>query len=188
MVTVIAIFSIVAAVVLANLPAFRDEAQLQLTAQEIALVARQAQYYGRATRGFGGAGTDFPSYGLYFNLSSNPETDDKSFVFFGDKNDNSGYEEASGELLEKFIIGGTVKIKNIFSYTLPAATLDDLVVLFKRPELDANFFRANGIQLDTGNFSAAVIRLVSTRNPDSCRDLVIWNTGHIYTEKPSGGC
>ncbi len=196
LITVIAIFSIVAAIVLANLPAFRDEVQLQLVAQEIALVARQAQYYGRATRGFGSTGDVFPSYGLYFDISNNgvgsKGASEKSFAVFGDKNANPTnpsykpiYDDNAGELLERFAIGGTVEIGRIFSYTQPFATLGDLVVLFKRPELDASFFNKSGISLDPGNFSAGAIRLQSTRNPNSCRDIVIWTTGHIYVEKPA---
>src|SRR3989338_9771847 len=67
MMVVLTIFGIMTAVVLANLPAFRDKTALDLIAQEIATTIRQAQVYGIGTRS-AGSSSNFSAYGIYFNL------------------------------------------------------------------------------------------------------------------------
>ncbi len=177
LVVVMAIFTIMTIVVMANLPAFRSRTSLDLLAEEVAITIRQAQVFGVGTRVFE---TEFPSYGVYFSI------DPQSFVLFGDSDGDNTYDVPT-ELREQFQFRGGVGITELEGcYNSDCSSLIDLPtleILFHRPEADASF-GSNGVPLDPSP-SYVRITLSSVNNPtDGQRYVIVWNTGHIYACNP----
>lgn len=180
MIVVMAIFTIMTIVVMANLPAFQSRTSLDLLAEEVAITIRQAQVFGTGTRGFGEK--EFPSHGVYFNIGDSG--DKQSFILFADLPDANGdvnntYDELT-ELREKFQFRGGVEITDLKGCNDSGCVSDTeiLQILFKRPEADAIFS-------PPGNFSYVRITISSVRDPDDeKRYVMVWNTGHIYACNP----
>ena len=186
---VIGIFTIMTGVVLANLPKFRDQTSVGLVAQQIALVARQAQVYGNSGRLINGLSVQ--GYGLMIDIT--PSTgSDTSFVLFGNKvqTPTQLYTYAIDELSETFTLPGGIKIPGI--ERVPSSCLNGgysgetkMHIIFRRAYPDAQFFSAFGSPLSC---TCSKITIESTRNPSLKKEIVIWSTGHIYTKDPSSGC
>ena len=193
---VISIFTIMTGVVLANLPKFRDQTSVGLVAQQIALVARQAQVYGNSWRQLPD-GNQVRAYGLYFSitlLGLPAGIDKKSFIVFGDKSGNYqnyyDYVDHCGgtttECMEKFTLPGGIIISGISYCTSSnscgsvATTPNSINIMFRRVYPDAQFYNGSGGGLSPG--SCAIIRISSTRDPNLKKDVIIWSTGHIYTK------
>lgn len=176
MTVVIAVFLITTAIVLTNFGSFRDKTSLDLLAQEIALVIRQAQVYGSATRFYDPElGAEFPSYGVYL-ISG-----ETGFVLFADTT-GSGViipggqiGEDSPQTVERFNLYGGAFISAI-TYN-DDDPLDYLNITFPRPAPGAEFRLSSG---PPETYSHVTIR-VSNPKGDS-RDIVIWNTGHVYVD------
>lgn len=189
MMVVLAIFTIVSTIILGNLPAFKNRLALDLLAEEVALVVRQAQVYGTATRVFG---QQFPSYGVYLPIEGD------SFVLFADKDANNKYDE--GELQELFKLHGGVNIKDILfcnpgavcltSKQAYALGLRALAVLYQRPSSDASIYSVDLSEppnYDLITYSYVTVELYSEKNKES-RGIAIWRTGHIYTCRVLNSC
>lgn len=205
---VIAIFTIMTGVVLANLPKFRDQSAVGLVAQQMALVARQAQIYGNNARAF--KGENVPAYGLYFNFDGNGSNNndginDKSFVVFADKISSGssgnnildnigipscGNNDVSAECLEKFTFQGGVHIKpdgvlscNTSDNPVCRPQNGEVVVIFRNAYPDANFFINSSTQTQ---LTCLKIVIESIRNPgsDTDKEVVIYSTGHIFSRSP----
>jgi len=202
MVVVIAIFAIVTLVLLAGLPSFRDRTSLDLVAEEVALVVRQAQVFGVATREFGSA---FPSHGVFFNPA-----DDRSLILFGDAPiigggptgdgvydlANQGREcddQANTECREVYRLQGGVYIDSIEGCTPEGGEGEGwencfgsngtnvVNISFVRPYQDAVFGIGGG-----GLIGGSRLVLVLKRTGrDDARGVVIWRTGHIYACNPA---
>lgn len=199
MLVVLAIFTILTAIVLGNLPAFRNRLALDLLAEEVAVTIRQAQVYGAATKGFGG--TKFPSHGVHL-VASTGNTKSESFILFADLVTDNKYDEGDGcgelntECREKFTLRGGVEIKAIYicvdQYPCTAVqkknaqTSDVLAVIFQRPRSDANFYDKDGNHF-TAPPAYILIELYSNKAIDS-RYIAIWTTGHIYTCRDFNKC
>ncbi len=184
MLVVMAIFTIMTAVVMANLPAFRSRTSLDLLAEEVAITIRQAQVFGVGTRVFG---PQYPSHGVYFDLTESA-SDNPSFILFGDANNSGVYDDdpnsddCVGECREEFLFRGGVGITKLEGYSGSECTtptsLQKLEILFHRPEADA-FFTPND------NFCYVKLVLSSVRNSaEGNREVRVWNTGHIYACNP----
>ena len=210
---VLTIFTIMTGVVLANLPQFRDQAALQLIAEDVALAIRQAQVYGGATRGLQSTtGTDFYTYGLVFNINNGGMggggATDKSFVMFTDR--LAGFDIVTGpflpnnnqynfgttpagtcggpttECVEISQLTGAVKIQELYQCATPSTCIvkpgsKGFNIMFHRPGPDAQFYSLNANLISPAPICVK-IRIASTRNLSSAKDVVIWSTGHIYTQ------
>ena len=186
MMVVLSIFVIMMAVVLANLPSFREKTTLDLIAQEIAITIRQAQVYGLGTRSFGV--NVFPSFGIYFNQGV---LGTRSFVLYADSDGGGSYDpdtgcgEAVTECVEEFLILGGVAIKtaeglvvcndnNCGTPTIITET-EDLAINFTRPYPEAEFVVDGSV--NPGSYAKIIIE--STRNPSQQREIQVWSTGQI---------
>ncbi len=201
MMVVLAIFTIMTGVVMANLPQFRDQTALQLVAEEVSLVFRQAQAYGGGTRTFKTAG--FPSYGIHTDLYSGA-ANNKRLTLFADSNANNQYDPDTGcggvnsECLEVFDLTGPVIINDIkfcADATSDCATIsgfyNGINIIFKRPEPGAKFYNLSGGT--PISWSCVKIRLQSLRDTTKTKEIVVWSTGHIYVQNvlgvsPPGTC
>lgn len=183
MLVVVSIFIIVTGVVLANLPKFRDKSSLDLIAQEVALVIRQAQVYGAGTSGFQDA---FPSHGVRF-ATGNP----KQIVLFADLPAGSGllgngkYEpnppcgQGGSECREMFLLRGSAVVHSLSCTDLSGGCgSGPLDIVFHRPALDAHY-SFNGEVKTPGS---AIIKLRDTRHADLERCVHVWKTGHIFVD------
>lgn len=184
---VITIFVIMTVVVLANLPAFQAKTSLDLIAQEVAITIRQAQVFGVSTRTFAGSQVGV-SHGIF--VEKNPP----HLILFADA-DASGtdgtYDSGSGcgsddtECRERFDFRG-VTIERLELWG-GASILDNdassLQIMFQRPDVEAVFTPES---VGSDSVSSVKIILKSLRQPDATREVVVWNTGHIYTVRPAG--
>ena len=189
MLVVISIFLIMTGVILANFPAFRDKAALDLLAQEIATTIRQAQVYGIGTRE---AGTlRFVSYGIYFNPSNSPNVglDNKTFYLYASRDSVNGFLFSPPASLkncndpmavsqkdcitEKFVITGAAKIKELCNTTDCTPPLSTLDIFFQRFYPEATF-------VGPGAGSSYVkIVIQSTRDVARKKEIQVWSTGQI---------
>src|SRR3989344_5528296 len=144
MIVVLAIFSLLTTLILANHARFGGAMLLENLAYDIGLTVRKAQVYGIAVRGFGAADFDV-GYGIHFE-SATPT----AYVLFGDAyppgTGDGLYEADQSELVELNTMQGGFHIVDICATPsgLPETCgLETLDILFRRPEPDA-FIRANG--------------------------------------------
>jgi prepilin-type N-terminal cleavage/methylation domain-containing protein len=187
MLVVISIFTIMTAVVLANLPNFRERTALQLVAQKMSLTIREAQVYGVGVKSFD---TDFPSHGIHFDpISPNGK---KSYVLFADKpsTDNNDYDVGNNcggsdtECVTRYDLTGSVEIQSVDTCnpTCTSRNLTGLNIVFDRPKTEANF-TIPGNSTPPAQASYAKITLISTRSQET-RTIWVWDTGQISVKIP----
>jgi len=164
MLVVIAIFGIVTTILLFNLPTFRNQASLDLVAQEVAITIRGAQV-------FGGGGP--PTYGIYIDQTNS------QFDLFRDLDGSGGYNNQPGiacvgECVERYALSGGFKINDIAC----DATTDcnPLEITFTRPNLEP-IFRHAGTIIPYGKI---IITIKSLRDQKT-KSVLVWSNGQIAT-------
>jgi len=186
---VLAIFSVITAVVLVQGSRFDSSILLTNLAYETALTVREAQVYGISVKGENIASSlAFQhAYGVYFN-----SLDDKSITSFADRNDNQIYDSgdsvcggASSECLDILKISRGNHISKICATSTGVSattycsdtdsSFNDLSLTFKRPDPDAII--KNGL----GTFKNVSIYLTSADGASS-RILKVESTGQISVE------
>ena len=174
----LAIFTIVAGILLADYPRFAARINLRRSAQEIALSIREAQFSAFAVRGFQSGGqTIFKSCGINFNKS----VSDKEYTLFVDANGDFEYDPppaAPNELVKKFQVAGTSKIVSLCAGLKTAipdtCSLNRLDIIYQRPNPDT---------ILKGNGSVYSDLEIIIRSPDGLqRTIVVWSTGQISVE------
>ena len=103
---VVAIFLIVMGVVLANLPTLREQKLLELVAQEVVTTVRQAQIYGVSRKK--ADATNYSSYGIYFNQSTNNQ-----FIVFADTFVPLNNVYDLGEAIETYTFPASIQILSV---------------------------------------------------------------------------
>ena len=160
--TVIAIFAVVTATVMANYQSFGHRTKLKNLAYNIGLSIREAQVSGLTGRNVDVSGGDYyATYGIFFNMST-----PKRVVFFKDR-PNLGtqykYDDPSEDVPGlSFNILGANKITGLCIYSAVDANctpVNQLYVSFKRPQPDANIYSESG-----GPYPRASIELTSVEN------------------------
>lgn len=170
-------------IVLSNFKGFTRRSSLDLLAQEMSLVIRQAQVYGTATKVSGPTDpADRNSFGVEFDLSS-----PNNFLLLSIGND--------GDILstvETFNLTGGARIKSVEGCndedscsSLPSN--NKLKIGFPRPTPGASFYTSsNGNDWNDQTYSSARITIEDTAlaasNASSTKSIRVWNTGHIYVE------
>src|SRR3989338_11200043 len=154
LVVVMGIIVVVSAVTLANNTRFGGSVLLQNLAYDIALSIRQAQVYGISVRNYS-AGNFSAGYGMHFDIVS-----PTSYVLFADAVDANGRYDGtmacpqSGGSGREFIlcnsIGRGYRIDGLCSpagaVPLSCTRVDQLDVVFRRPEPDARITAGSGGQ------------------------------------------
>jgi len=149
--------------VLARYKSFNSTILLRDLAYEIALSVREAQVYGISVHG--ASGLFNYAYGVHF-------TPGTTYTLFADINDNKQYDPNGAETVSSYAIGQ----RNQITSTTDCPLTTPLVVLFKRPEPDARFYRNDSAL-------AASSVCVSVSAPDgNTRTVRIWQTGQISIE------
>lgn len=182
MVVVLAIFSIITGVVIANIPKLRNKTSIDLVAQSMALHIRGAQVYGIGTRQINrsGVGETPKSFGIHFDHSK-----PKQFLLFADTTANKEYDgnfDCAGQNNDE-----CVEIYNLKNISLESILDDEkslinepIDIVYTRPSSEANFCKSG----NCGNsYSHIAIELVNI-DGDS-RLIEVWRNGQIAVKKPN---
>jgi len=186
LIVVLSIFSVMTSISVFNYGAFQNKVDARNLATDIAIKlveAQKASVFGQLNS-HNYINNWKPSYGLYFTLSANGLADNKSFNYFADLNNSTGYDDGScspsslsGECLEKINLtkGSTIKTLVIYYQNGTSQSINDVTLLFTRPDSGA-FFRSNAglsgginyleITVQTQGSKEAKIRLYATGRVD----------------------
>jgi prepilin-type N-terminal cleavage/methylation domain-containing protein len=175
----IGIFAFITALVMFRHNQFNGSILLTNLAYDIALTIRQAQSYGLNVRGAeSNSGNQFSSgFGVNFSMGNN-----KSFVFFSDRNGNKSYEP-SDTIISTYSIKKGNKIKSICAGSGPSNCTspngngqNGLDIIFVRPNPEA-IIKKNG---NAGNDYAEIV----VESPDgvTTQKIVVRKTGQISIE------
>jgi len=181
LIIVSAIFAVMSSILMVRFSFFNNKILTTNLAYDIALSIRQAQTFGINVQGFDpGSGAVFTTgYGVHFDISSN-----NSYIFFADLDNNKEY--SSDELVEVYSLGGGHFIKRLcgtVSSTVERCTddssplLDDLDIVFKRPEPDAVIESHGPPGPPNRLYQAGTITVTSPQGVD--REVRVFSTGQI---------
>jgi prepilin-type N-terminal cleavage/methylation domain-containing protein len=180
LIVVLSIFSVLSTLVMFNYTDFQDKINIKNLASDIALKiagAQKASIFGKFPSPAQQGLIDpvlfpiwKPSYGLYFDLGS----DDKSFIYFVDLNNNDLYEgtDCTGECIDKISITNDNFISSI-DVVYQNSTLqriNDLTLSFVRPNVGAVIKTTTSLQL---NVSHILITIISPRYFESTIKLYL---------------
>ena len=168
----ISIFVIVTGIVLVNFPSFSSKIALDNLAHEIALVVREAQVFGVASKESVVGSSMFPTHGAHFDKSQNT-----NFILFADIDDNNKYGGPS-ELIETFNIGRRNYVSEICGYATSSSNctpLDLLDLTFTRPNPEPAVVGRVGTS--EALFSYATITITSPKGVS--RKIAVWSNGQI---------
>lgn len=167
LIVVLSIFSAISSVVLFNYGGFQAKVDIKNLAGDIALKIVEAQKsslsgkFPPLEQQSQITSTWKPSYGVYLNTAS----DDKSFIYFTDLNNNNLYEgsDCTGECLDKIILtkGNSISSLDVFYQGDSAPhNLSDLTITFTRPNSGATIKSTSSL---TSIISYIQISLVSPK-------------------------
>jgi prepilin-type N-terminal cleavage/methylation domain-containing protein len=193
----LAIFTIVSGITLANYPAFGTRMNLELLANDIAYLIRQAQVYGLGIKGVSGV---YPAYGVhvgsnsslvFYDIQNVPRTHTNDDLRYLTNSSNIGtvenYTFHLNETIEQICIGpGNAE---------PTFSSDDICKDFmggKQPSLDVAFVKprpdANECIRDSVSDSSCIsptdsdqtnAKIIIDSSRGHRRMIVVWNTGQI---------
>jgi prepilin-type N-terminal cleavage/methylation domain-containing protein len=200
LVVVMGIMGVMSSIILYNYAGFKSTASLDNLSQDIALSVREAQISAMGVKGLNiGMAQQFPGYGVHFKLSSLTSEptmgDTKSFIFFGDVNNNKHYNQINSTICGNSSISSQDECLNIVDITgvdsineicftvnntinCPSITENpSLDIIFTRPNLDAEFyFCSNGSCFS--NISSATIKIKSSTT-EKTKEITVESTGQI---------
>jgi len=153
LIVVLSIFSIMTSILLFDYNKFEAKVDIKVLANEIASKIVEAQKSAISGKWNVNAPLSWkPSYGIYFDLSSN-----KNFIYFADLIQNNSYDSSScsgtGECSDNISITKNNYVSRIDSYlgSTPTPIANPLSITFKRPNSSA-IFSSNGILLTGFNY------------------------------------
>ncbi len=190
LITSVAIVLIMTAVVLSNLPDFRDRASLDTVSQEIAIDIRGAQVFSRGTKSSGtiNAKSLFYPYGIYLD-----KTHDQSFLLFADQDGNQIYsagdpsascgDNTVTECQQKYGINAPVIISDISAYDgsgHQTSVRSDgwLTIVFLKDDTEA-YFCLNTDASCASNADARVEITIPAKRSGETRKIVIYKNGQV---------
>lgn len=146
LIVVLSIFAVMSSIIIFNYQEFQTKVDMKNLASDIALKVVEAQKSSLAgelppfPQQSSIISTWKPSYGLYFN----PVSDNKSFTYFTDLNQNGIFDDVNcslnSECLEKINItkGNSISSLSVFYQgDATAYNFNDLTITFKRPNSSA---------------------------------------------------
>jgi len=187
LIVVLAIFSIITSVSFFNYGKFEQKVNMKVLASDVALKIVQAQKDSLSGKWDITAGSNWkPSYGIHFNLSSN----NKSFIYFADLNNDSFFEGSSNcsrECLNKITItkGNSISKLEIIGAGCPSLfnKVYNLNIVFRRPNSGAII---TSIPTLVCNISYAQITLISSSSSSSSFPITakikVYSSGRIQVE------
>ena len=183
----ITIFIILTSVVLINYPRFGEQLGLDLRAQDVALLTRQAQVFALGVRGTAfSAAPEFEQgvFGIYVTMVR-----PNQLRFFADRGDiNQAYDAGLGdcgtvgsECVEIFNLTRGYIISDICVYNISGEQcgVSELHIAYKRPNPEAKI-TIGGIE----EFSRAEIKLRSPR-VSLTKEVAVYTSGQITVQEDS---
>lgn len=184
----VGIFMIISTALLFNYSSFNSRIQLDTLAQQIGQWVRDAQVTAMSVRQAVGSTTQFPGYGLHFDMANTGQ-----FIYFADLNGNRIYDAGgtcgtAGVECEKVIkllkgsrivslCGLTNGQASTAACPNPLGASSQFDIVFKRPNPDALITGdKNGSNFPT-TYSQAIIKIASVKNYQ--RTIEVWLTGQI---------
>ncbi|HYC83352.1 MAG TPA: prepilin-type N-terminal cleavage/methylation domain-containing protein [Candidatus Paceibacterota bacterium] len=189
MLVVIAIFTIMTGIILANLPEFRDQTSLELLAQQMAINIRTVQVYGVATRiSNDGQADRFGWYGIRFSLADQGASVVNRSVsrMFSDVVQDGKYDETTDVAEFDYRISNGYEITNICAVSsqnpncvdMPGGMVD---VVYRRPNPEATF--CSGVNstcaYNWDNFSEIYIKIGRISDGKRWKCLKVSSNGQI---------
>ena len=182
-IVVLSIFSVLSSVVIYNYSQFQAKVDIKSLASDIALKVIEAQ--NSALSGLlpqSGIPLNWkPAYGVYFNIGSNPVTDNKSFVYFVDLDQDTFFDGSACtlECLNKVSItaGNTISNLTVFYQNGQSASLNDLTVSFTRPNSGATIKSSTNF---TSDISYVEIKVLSPKLPSAT--IRVYPSGRIQVK------
>lgn len=195
MTVVLAIVSIMTAIILFNLPQMKGGLSIDVVAQEVAIYIRGAQVYSRATKSYfdSNSAPSYSSFGIHFY--SSVEKNKKFFLWAdGDGNvkrdKNYLWDESVGEkeidpvqeryeLPKGFTFSSLGCVKNG-----KLESVNELDIVFQLPDPEANF---GGIGYGATNCLEANKAIVCLKSPnlEQYRVIQTYNNGQIMVSNPT---
>ncbi len=175
MIVAIAIFMIIAGVVLMNMPATRDKSSADLVAQEVAINIRTAQQYAMSTIADSSGGI-VKGYKITFDSSSQQSFKIIPVLSNGSEGIASEYGIKGGFKIVEPCIGYN------FSGESPSCSssgIDKLAIYFTRPNGKVTFLN-DGAEVPS---DSAGVKLVSSRDSSVFRYILVRKSGQIWTQK-----
>lgn len=165
MITVIAIFGILTAIVVGNYSKFTNDAVLTNMAYEIALSIREAQTYGVAVTNRSASFEN--SFGISFDTSSETQI----YTLYEDKNSNNVLD--SGEDIKTYTLQRSIKIIDVEDDDCNTVSNNLLNIIFDRPNPEPTI---------NGSDDLSGARIVIQSPELTKRYVVIRNNGQIYVD------
>jgi len=194
LIVVLSIFAIMSSIVIFNYQGFQAKVDIKNLASDIALKIVEAQKSSingvlpPLAKQLQTDSTWKPSYGVYFDITSNP----KSFIYFTDLNDinnvsntqNSVFDDSSctGECLDEITITRNDYIEKIESCTgsTPScfSVTGSISITFKRPDVRAIIRDSNGSDI-TGDYVQIVVK---SSNGEATGIIKVYPSGRIQVD------
>ncbi len=179
---VITIFVTLTVVVIFNQKSFDDTILLNNLAYDMALTIKQAQVYGVSIREAASSTPVFPSYGVYFDIGSDP----KSFILFADTNFNGKYDGTSAcssldtECVQKFNINRGNFIKSIcVGANGNCNNITKAKIYFQRPNPEANIYYSDA----SGTYvKKDFIEINLSSQTGVIKNIIVTSVGQIYVK------
>ena len=166
LVVTVGIFALISSVLLSRNSQFDEEVLLSDLAYDVALSVRKAQSYGTNVRVSNGQFDR--SYGVHFTEGTT------TYAFFVDSDDDGFYDPT--ELLETYTLGRGAIMSPLCNLDTGMCDLDELTVMFARPNPDAI--------IDQGDIGRAAVGILSPRGGQ--RYVIIESTGQFSIQKTNG--
>ena len=202
MFVIIAIFGVMASVVLFKFNDFNKSVTLENLTQDIALriIGAQKTAISGVLTGTGATGTTPPTYGVYFRSNATLDTNSNKFIYFTDTDSNKIYSTASSgtsrcqspysvECLSVTMMTGKEFISRICynavgSTTYTCSNTSSLQVSFVRPFPDATIMGCSSPTSCTNpgtatNSQRAYIQVTSGIDSNLKKTIIITNLGQV---------
>jgi prepilin-type N-terminal cleavage/methylation domain-containing protein len=184
LIVVLSIFAVTTSIVLANYGEFQAKVEFKNLASKIALKVVEAQKSSLAGRlppaGYTiPSSTWKPSYGIF----TNKQSDNTSFIYFADLNQNGDYPNTScnpsSECIEKIILpaGYTISALDVFYQDSSTSNINKLAIVFARPDSRANLKSTPPIGAPPPAISYVQITLTSPRGTTAT--IKIYPSGRV---------
>ncbi|PIR68142.1 hypothetical protein COU49_02180 [Candidatus Nomurabacteria bacterium CG10_big_fil_rev_8_21_14_0_10_35_16] len=180
LIVVLSIFSIMSSLIIFNYAEFQERVEIKNLANDIALKmvdAQKSSIFGRFPSLAQQAEitpTWKPSYGIYVDLT----TDNKSFIYFVDLNNDNAYQgtDCTGECVDKISItkGNYISSLDVVYQDATIQNINDLTLSFTRPDSTAIFQSSSALG---PNISHVQISIIS---PQSIQSFIkLYASGRI---------
>lgn len=182
LIVVMAIFLIITAVVVADIPNFRNKSSLDLIISEVATYIRSAQVYGAAQRG-GPVSGSTNVFGI--NLNTNPGSNENFYLFKNEKpvptNKPEEFYDIKGFQIKELTVIKKDGSPDLYSQIDIVYKTNDYSISIGtvlEPKIYDNY-DPNYPDADIGDFYYLEVKISATRSSISPKCLRIYNNGQI---------